>query len=45
MKILLHKTGEPNAFIREDVDKALSEMVYHVSPNRALASIIAGGLA
>ncbi|XP_072347444.1 TOG array regulator of axonemal microtubules protein 1 isoform X2 [Scyliorhinus torazame] len=44
VKILLHKASESNAFIREDVDKALNAMVMNVSPARALLSLISGGL-
>ena len=44
MKTLLHKGGESNAFIRDDVDKALSEMVRNVSPARSLTALISGGL-
>ncbi|XP_078090289.1 TOG array regulator of axonemal microtubules protein 1 isoform X2 [Mustelus asterias] len=43
VKILLHKASESNAFIREDVDKALNAMVMNVSPARALLSLINGG--
>ena len=44
VRILLHKGGESNAFIRDDVDKALTEMVYNVSPGRSLTALISGGL-
>uniref|UniRef100_UPI00398E8746 TOG array regulator of axonemal microtubules protein 1 isoform X7 n=1 Tax=Pristiophorus japonicus TaxID=55135 RepID=UPI00398E8746 len=44
VKILLHKASESNAFIREDVDKALNAMVINVTPARALSSLINGGL-
>ncbi|XP_043930209.1 TOG array regulator of axonemal microtubules protein 1 isoform X2 [Protopterus annectens] len=44
VKVLLHKAGEPNTFIREDVDKALNAMVTNVTPARALSSLINGGL-
>ena len=44
VRVLLHKGGESNAFIREDVDKALNEMIYSVSPARSLTSLISGGL-
>ncbi|XP_048455642.1 TOG array regulator of axonemal microtubules protein 1 isoform X3 [Rhincodon typus] len=44
VKILLHKASESNAFIREDVDKALNAMVKNVTPARALSSLINGGL-
>ncbi|KAM6335385.1 TOG array regulator of axonemal microtubules protein 1 [Podargus strigoides] len=43
VKVLLHKAGEPNTFIREEVDKALKAMVNNVTPARALCSLINGG--
>ncbi|KAL2789980.1 TOG array regulator of axonemal microtubules protein 1 isoform 2 [Daubentonia madagascariensis] len=43
VKVLLHKAGESNTFIREDVDKALRAMVNSVTPARAVASLISGG--
>ncbi|MEE6492442.1 hypothetical protein FKM82_016578 [Ascaphus truei] len=43
VKVLLHKAGEPNIFIREDVDKTLDAMVQNVTPGRALASLLNGG--
>ncbi|XP_061213726.1 TOG array regulator of axonemal microtubules protein 1-like [Neopsephotus bourkii] len=43
VKILLHKAGESNTFIREEVDKALKAMVNNVTPARALSSLIDGG--
>ncbi|XP_073494688.1 TOG array regulator of axonemal microtubules protein 1 [Phyllobates terribilis] len=43
-RVLLHKAGESNVFIREDVDKALDAMVQNVTPGRALAALINGGL-
>ncbi|XP_059579399.1 TOG array regulator of axonemal microtubules protein 1 isoform X2 [Alligator mississippiensis] len=43
VKVLLHKAGESNTFIREDVDKALKAMVNNVTPARALCSLISGG--
>uniref|UniRef100_A0A8C0JAU4 TOG array regulator of axonemal microtubules 1 n=1 Tax=Chelonoidis abingdonii TaxID=106734 RepID=A0A8C0JAU4_CHEAB len=43
VKVLLHKAGESNTFIREDVDKALNAMVNNVTPARALCSLINGG--
>uniref|UniRef100_A0A8V5FWE9 Uncharacterized protein n=1 Tax=Melopsittacus undulatus TaxID=13146 RepID=A0A8V5FWE9_MELUD len=43
VKILLHKAGESNTFIREEVDKALKAMVNNVTPARALCSLIDGG--
>ncbi|KAG9481189.1 hypothetical protein GDO78_010438, partial [Eleutherodactylus coqui] len=44
VRVLLHKAGESNIFIREDVDKALDAMVQNVTPVRALAALINGGL-
>ncbi|XP_057579635.1 TOG array regulator of axonemal microtubules protein 1 isoform X2 [Hippopotamus amphibius kiboko] len=43
VKVLLHKSGESNTFIREDVDKALRAMITHVTPARAVVSLIGGG--
>ncbi|KAG8517749.1 TOG array regulator of axonemal microtubules protein 1 [Galemys pyrenaicus] len=43
VKVLLHKAGESNTFIREDVDKALRAMVNNVTPARAAVSLINGG--
>ncbi|XP_040824994.1 TOG array regulator of axonemal microtubules protein 1 isoform X2 [Ochotona curzoniae] len=43
VKVLLHKAGESNTFIREDVDKALRAMVNNVTPARAVISLINGG--
>ncbi|XP_069909809.1 TOG array regulator of axonemal microtubules protein 1 isoform X11 [Oryctolagus cuniculus] len=43
VKVLLHKAGESNTFIREDVDKALRAMVNNVTPARAIISLINGG--
>ena len=45
VRILLHKGGESNAFIREDVEKALTEMLNSVSPGKSLTALISGGLA
>ncbi|XP_051002807.1 TOG array regulator of axonemal microtubules protein 1 isoform X2 [Acomys russatus] len=43
VRALLHKAGESNTFIREDVDKALKAMVNNVTPSRAVISLINGG--
>ncbi|XP_009288193.1 PREDICTED: crescerin-1 [Aptenodytes forsteri] len=43
VKVLLHKAGESNTFIREEVDKALKAKVNNVTPARALCSLINGG--
>ena len=45
VKVLLHKGTESNAFIREDVEKALCEMVVNVSHHKCLIALINGGLA
>lgn len=42
-KILLHKTGESNSFIREAAEKALDAMVENVTPQKALLSLVMGG--
>ncbi|GFR83234.1 protein FAM179B-like [Elysia marginata] len=42
-KTLLAKSGESNQFIKEDVDKALCQMVDNVTPQRALLALIGGG--
>ncbi|KAJ7345351.1 hypothetical protein JRQ81_001301 [Phrynocephalus forsythii] len=43
VKALLHKAGESNTFIREDVDRALKAMGSNVTPARALSALINGG--
>lgn len=43
VKVLLHKAGESNTFIREDVDRALRAMVSNVTPARAVVALISGG--
>ncbi|XP_029396398.1 TOG array regulator of axonemal microtubules protein 1 [Mus pahari] len=43
VRALLHKAGESNTFIREDVDKALKAMANNVTPARAVTSLINGG--
>ncbi|XP_063103077.1 TOG array regulator of axonemal microtubules protein 1 isoform X2 [Cavia porcellus] len=43
VKVLLHKAGESNTFIREDVDRALRAMVNNVTPARAVTALISGG--
>uniref|UniRef100_T1IXN3 TOG domain-containing protein n=1 Tax=Strigamia maritima TaxID=126957 RepID=T1IXN3_STRMM len=42
-KGLLHKSGESNKFIQEDVEKALMCMVEWINPQRAATAIIQGG--
>ncbi|XP_060611108.2 TOG array regulator of axonemal microtubules protein 1 [Anolis sagrei] len=43
VKVLLHKAGESNTFIREDVDRALKAMVNNATPPRALSALVSGG--
>ncbi|XP_053315473.1 TOG array regulator of axonemal microtubules protein 2 [Spea bombifrons] len=42
-RVLLHKIGDSNDFIREESDRALGIMVENVSPSRVLAALIASG--
>ncbi|XP_018426006.1 PREDICTED: protein FAM179B-like [Nanorana parkeri] len=44
VRVLLHKAGESITFIRDDVDRALEAMVQNVTPLRALAALLNGGL-
>ncbi|XP_077394371.1 TOG array regulator of axonemal microtubules protein 1 isoform X2 [Festucalex cinctus] len=44
VKALLHKAGESNAFIRQDVDVALGSMVQHCTPTRGIHALLSGGL-
>uniref|UniRef100_A0A672ZLL3 TOG domain-containing protein n=1 Tax=Sphaeramia orbicularis TaxID=375764 RepID=A0A672ZLL3_9TELE len=44
VKALLHKAGESNAFIRQDVDAALDCMVQHCTPSRSISALLTGGL-
>lgn len=43
-KVLLHKAGESNAFIRQDVDAALDSMVQNCTPTRSMNALLNGGL-
>ncbi|XP_068135756.1 TOG array regulator of axonemal microtubules protein 2 isoform X2 [Hyperolius riggenbachi] len=43
-RILLHKIGDSNDFIREEADKSLGIMVENVSPSKAMSALIAGGV-
>ncbi|XP_069092306.1 TOG array regulator of axonemal microtubules protein 2 isoform X2 [Pleurodeles waltl] len=43
-RVLLHKIGDSNEFIREEADRSLMIMVENVSPSKALAALIAGGV-
>lgn len=44
VKALLHKAGETNAFIRQDVDTALDCMVQQCTPSRSINALLTGGL-
>ena len=44
VKVLLDKGGEPSVFIRQDADKALSDMVHNVTPSRAVLAMTAYGV-
>lgn len=44
VKALLHKAGESNAFMRQDVDTALDCMVQHCTPTRSINALLTGGL-
>ena len=44
MRVLLHKTSESNAFIREDVDKVFNEIIGKVNMGKCLTALINGGL-
>lgn len=43
-RALLHKAGESNAFIRQDVERALDSMVQHCTLTRSMSALLAGGL-
>lgn len=43
VKVLLHKTGESNVFIREDVERTMHEVVQYATPSKLLLAIIASG--
>jgi hypothetical protein len=43
VKVLMHKTGESNAFLREDVEKTMDEIAQHATPGKLLLAIVAGG--
>ena len=43
VKVLLHKTGESNVFMREDVEKTMHQIVQHASPGKLLLALISGG--
>ncbi|KAI2654033.1 TOG array regulator of axonemal microtubules protein 1 [Labeo rohita] len=44
VRALLHKAGESNAFIRQDVERALDSMVQHCTLTRSMNALLAGGL-
>ncbi|XP_029448835.1 TOG array regulator of axonemal microtubules protein 2 isoform X3 [Rhinatrema bivittatum] len=41
-RMLLHKTGDSNEFIREESDRSLGIMVENVSPSKALSALTGG---
>eukprot|EP00079_Xenopus_tropicalis_P035810 XP_017949581.1 PREDICTED: protein FAM179A isoform X2 [Xenopus tropicalis] len=43
-RVLLHKIGDTNEFIREESDKSLGSMVENASPSKALPALISGGI-
>ncbi|XP_069810571.1 TOG array regulator of axonemal microtubules protein 2 isoform X2 [Dendropsophus ebraccatus] len=43
-RVLLHKIGDSNDFIREESEKSLGIMVEYVSPSKVLSALIAGGV-
>ncbi|XP_053538483.1 TOG array regulator of axonemal microtubules protein 1 isoform X1 [Ictalurus punctatus] len=43
-KVLLHKTRDTNAFIRQLADAALGSMVQNCTPTRSMNALLAGGL-
>ncbi|KAI6657581.1 Nose resistant to fluoxetine protein 6-like [Oopsacas minuta] len=44
IKALLHKAGESNMFIRDDVEKSLYVMIQNISANKAFTALISGGI-
>ncbi|XP_061751477.1 TOG array regulator of axonemal microtubules protein 1-like isoform X6 [Nerophis ophidion] len=44
VKVLVHKGGEPNAFIRQHIDDALDCMVQHCTPTRSIQALLSGGV-
>lgn len=44
VRVLLNKGGESSGFIRQDVDRALNEMVGGVTPSRAVLALTASGV-
>ncbi|XP_056424540.1 TOG array regulator of axonemal microtubules protein 2 isoform X2 [Hyla sarda] len=43
-RVLLHKIGDSNDFIREESDKSLGIMAEYVSPSKVLSALIVGGV-
>ncbi|KAG9462422.1 hypothetical protein GDO78_014162, partial [Eleutherodactylus coqui] len=43
-RVLLHKIGDSNDFIREESDKSLGVMVEYVSASKVLSALITGGI-
>ncbi|XP_041418521.1 TOG array regulator of axonemal microtubules protein 2 isoform X2 [Xenopus laevis] len=43
-RVLLHKIGDTNEFIREESEKSLGIMVENVSPSKTLPALMAGGI-
>ncbi|XP_077138221.1 TOG array regulator of axonemal microtubules protein 2 isoform X2 [Ranitomeya variabilis] len=43
-RVLLHKIGDSNDFIRDESEKSLGVMVEYVSPSKVLVALIAGGI-
>ncbi|XP_067119800.1 TOG array regulator of axonemal microtubules protein 1 [Centruroides vittatus] len=43
VQTLLHKTGESVGFIRDDIEKAMNNMIEEVSSNKAILAVILGG--
>ncbi|MBN3312609.1 TGRM1 protein, partial [Atractosteus spatula] len=44
VKVLLHKAGESNTFIRQGVDSTLDCMMQSCTPARAINALLNGGL-
>ena len=44
MKTLLQVGSKSNTFYREDVEKALNEMIHGSSPGKCISSLLSGGM-
>lgn len=44
VKTLLKVGSKSSTFIREDVEKAINEMIRGVSPNKCVSSLLSGGM-